>query len=186
MLKALDTIYDGHRFRSRTEARWAVFFKTFGVAYQYEPQGYLVDGKPYLPDFLLPELNLWLEVKGGEPTDSEKTLLRTLARETCKIGVCAVGPPRDEPCLIVMDPKEPEVGYEQTEWYFAQDRKHHDILWLYSDCYGWICPARGHEASDKCPTLGPRIRRAYQASQVKRFEHCGNQTVAPPFPAGKK
>lgn len=29
-LKAIETIWKGYRFRSRTEARWAVFLETLG------------------------------------------------------------------------------------------------------------------------------------------------------------
>ncbi|GHD37419.1 hypothetical protein [Nocardiopsis kunsanensis] len=62
----IETRYAGHRFRSRLEARWAVFFDHLGIPWEYEPQGYLVDGKPYLPDFYLPTSGLWVEVKGSE------------------------------------------------------------------------------------------------------------------------
>lgn len=30
-IKAIETEYDGHRFRSRLEARWAVFFNAVGL-----------------------------------------------------------------------------------------------------------------------------------------------------------
>ncbi len=51
-IKAIETIYNGHKFRSRTEARWAVFFDALGVEYEYEPQGFtLPSGAQYLPDF---------------------------------------------------------------------------------------------------------------------------------------
>ena len=54
-IKPIETNYNGYRFRSRTEARWAVFFDALAVRYEYEPQGYrLHDGTPYLPDFWLP------------------------------------------------------------------------------------------------------------------------------------
>ena len=53
-LKAIQTEYKGYRFRSRLEARWAVFFDACGVDWEYEPEGYdLGDGLYYLPDFLL-------------------------------------------------------------------------------------------------------------------------------------
>jgi len=32
-IKAIETEYDGHRFRSRLEARWAVFFNAVGLTY---------------------------------------------------------------------------------------------------------------------------------------------------------
>lgn len=53
----IETQYKGYRFRSRLEARWAVFFDRLAIPWQYEPEGYIVGGRPYLPDFRL-ELNL--------------------------------------------------------------------------------------------------------------------------------
>ena len=51
-IKAIETVYNGYRFRSRLEARWAVFFDALGVEYEYEPQGFVLpSGKHYLPDF---------------------------------------------------------------------------------------------------------------------------------------
>lgn len=65
-IKAIETVYAGCRFRSRLEARWAVFFDTLGVKWLYEPQGYVLgNGETYLPDFWLPKLQLWVEVKGA-------------------------------------------------------------------------------------------------------------------------
>ena len=39
-IKAIETEYDGHRFRSRVEARWAVFFNVIGLKYEYEIEGF--------------------------------------------------------------------------------------------------------------------------------------------------
>ena len=56
-IKAIETEYNGYRFRSRLEARWAVFFDAAKIKYEYEPEGFeLADGTRYLPDFYLPEL----------------------------------------------------------------------------------------------------------------------------------
>ena len=64
-IKPIETIYNGYRFRSRLEARWAVFFHMGNIKYEYEPEGYkLPDGTLYLPDFYLPEFDLYVEVKG--------------------------------------------------------------------------------------------------------------------------
>lgn len=65
--RAIETEYNGYRFRSRLEARWAVFFDALGVRYEYEPEGFdLGDGVWYLPDFYLPDVNegIYIEVKG--------------------------------------------------------------------------------------------------------------------------
>lgn len=71
-IKAMETMYNGYRFRSRLEARWAVFFDVAGIEYQYEPEGFeLSDGSCYLPDFYLPKVGgragnngIYIEVKG--------------------------------------------------------------------------------------------------------------------------
>lgn len=72
MIKAIETVYNGYRFRSRLEARWAVFFDALGIKYEYEPEGFDL-GKLgyYLPDFWLSELEWWVEVKGTFPTEDE-------------------------------------------------------------------------------------------------------------------
>lgn len=57
-INSIETIYNGYRFRSRLEARWAVFFDVLGIKYVYEPQGYTMKyGIRYLPDFEL--LNIY-------------------------------------------------------------------------------------------------------------------------------
>ena len=48
----LETLYHGVYFRSRTEARFAVFLDCLGIKWEYEPQGFdLGNGLKYLPDF---------------------------------------------------------------------------------------------------------------------------------------
>ena len=79
-IKAIQTEYKGYLFRSRLEARWAVFFDACGVEWEYEPEGYdLGDGVRYLPDFLLHGVDgrvagdLYVEVKGiMSDADAEK------------------------------------------------------------------------------------------------------------------
>lgn len=64
MIKAIDTFYNGNYYRSRLEARWAVMFDLLGIKYQYEPIGYVLsNGVCYLPDFYLPDFNVYAEVK---------------------------------------------------------------------------------------------------------------------------
>lgn len=76
-LRAIETSYAGHRFRSRSEARWAVFFDHLRIEWKYEHEGFETpDGFRYLPDFFLPSIGVFAEVKGGLVTtaDSEKML----------------------------------------------------------------------------------------------------------------
>lgn len=71
MIQAIETVYNGYRFRSRLEARWAVFFDNLGVKYVYEPEGYkLSNGETYLPDFYLPDFNIYTEIKADRKHDN--------------------------------------------------------------------------------------------------------------------
>lgn len=80
MLKAIETIHNGYRFRSRLEARWAVFFDSIGIQYEYEKEGYdLGDLGWYLPDFWLPDFKVYVEIKPPkEDTEIEVSKLKAL------------------------------------------------------------------------------------------------------------
>lgn len=65
-VKPKETEYNGYWFRSRLEARWAVFFDKAGIQYQYETQGFTDGDNSYLPDFYLPDYDTYVEVKGDE------------------------------------------------------------------------------------------------------------------------
>lgn len=58
---AIPTTYRNVSFRSRLEARWAVFFDHIGWAWEYEP----LDLKGYIPDFIITNFDapLLVEVK---------------------------------------------------------------------------------------------------------------------------
>lgn len=89
-IKPIETIYKGYRFRSRLEARWAVFFDALGIKWEYEKEGYdLGKAGYYLPDFFLPFPNeqypnagYWFEIKGARPTDQEIARATELAAVT--------------------------------------------------------------------------------------------------------
>lgn len=69
MIKPIETVYNGYRFRSRLEARWAVLFDAAKIQYEYEPEGMEdeIFGKRYLPDFYLPEYDAFVEIKAKRP-----------------------------------------------------------------------------------------------------------------------
>lgn len=86
-IKAIETEYKGYRFRSRLEARWAVFFENIGMNWRYEPEGYDL-GKVgyYLPDFLIlsPQgYNFYYEIKpNGYVNDGKLDTLIKLLKES--------------------------------------------------------------------------------------------------------
>jgi hypothetical protein len=72
IIKAIETEYNSVKYRSKNEARWAVFLDCLGIDFEYEPQGYeMTDGDKtikYLPDFFIPksemfDKDLYLEIK---------------------------------------------------------------------------------------------------------------------------
>ena len=87
VIQAIETIWAGCRFRSRLEARWAVFFNAIGYTigedclYEYDDViGF--DGKSqirYLPDFYFPKEGIYAEVKGTT---------EALQHDSEKIGMC--------------------------------------------------------------------------------------------------
>jgi hypothetical protein len=81
-MKAIETNYKGYRFRSRLEARWAVFFDALGIKWEYEKEGYELPSGWYLPDFWLPDDRLWVEIKGQEPSAIELQLAKELTEST--------------------------------------------------------------------------------------------------------
>lgn len=93
-MKSIETRYKAHSFRSRLEARWAVFFDKMGIRWDYEPEGYeLGRGARYLPDFFIhwpstdrregyQNAGYWVEIKGQTPTGSDLGKLISLAQGT--------------------------------------------------------------------------------------------------------
>lgn len=81
ILKPIPTFWNGRYFRSRLEARWAVFYDTVGIKYEYEKEGYdLGNGVKYLPDFWMTDLKFWVEIKPLPPTEEETEKASKLVR----------------------------------------------------------------------------------------------------------
>jgi len=93
-IKALPTKYNGVWFRSRLEARWAVYFNYFGIEWEYEFQGFKLPSGCYLPDFWLPQVNLWAEVKPSKLTKSEELKVEELVLGTEKSCLLLIGSPK--------------------------------------------------------------------------------------------
>ena len=76
IIKAIPTKYNGIQFRSRLEARWAVFFEAAGIKWEYEKEGYVLQsGECYLPDFLVlsPEFGpLFIEIKPNRQLEPQE------------------------------------------------------------------------------------------------------------------
>lgn len=101
--RAIETRYSGCRFRSRLEARWAVYLNAIRAKWVYEPEGFvLADGAHYLPDFFVSyydsdeneahrDWGYWLEIKRFAPTAEEQNKFSALCRETGHHGAICYG-----------------------------------------------------------------------------------------------
>jgi hypothetical protein len=97
-IRPIETEYRGYRFRSRTEARYAVLWDAAGIAWRYEPQGFELSGVSYLPDFYLPELKTYVEVKPTmEAAIQAAPLLGALGQASGCDGLFAIDSPTVEP-----------------------------------------------------------------------------------------
>jgi hypothetical protein len=111
MHRAIETNYKGYRFRSRLEARWAVFFDELEIKWVYEPEGYALESGPYLPDFkvLDSDLNpIWVEIKPQYPTEKEFAKIWELCRETSTPGLILSGVPSEETAIYLDRFGEPD------------------------------------------------------------------------------
>lgn len=196
-MKPIETRYAGCRFRSRLEARWACFFDELGIAWKYEPQGYEIprpDGSTlrYLPDFWLPDMDLWAEVKGELTHEGLTDLI---------LSVSAVGLPMREQAAL--QPRMLLLGDIPRA---DADRWCHTRLDLFGDVVlatrvtfvrqrigGWamrgcgesgplnqflVAPSSGLDreslvagASYPWLSVNPQVVEAYRAASTARFEH---------------
>lgn len=202
MIKAIETTYAGCRFRSRLEARWAVFFDHLEIAWEYEPQGYESDAGRYLPDFWLPDERIWVEVKGRF---THEDLVRTVE------SVFALREPPDKqvmPQLLILGPvPRPGLawvhvrldivltGFMLWQQVFFYSRSG----WLTKpiaapmvfekgafgkapeDVTAWFCTAATDAAYDDRLSVDPDVDAAYAAARSARFEFgaCGHRGEAP-------
>lgn len=102
-LRPIPTDYRGTRFRSRLEARWAMFFDEMGLGWLYEPEGFRFDAVEwlgvrhgdvgYLPDFFIPSIETWVEIKPQHPTARERACCASLANASKRRAVLFYGHP---------------------------------------------------------------------------------------------
>lgn len=172
-IKVIETVFQGYKFRSRLEARWAVFFDELGLPYQYELEGFELPGKVwYLPDFYLSIQGKWVEIK---PIVHGKTIAElapkwlTFAKQMPDQAVLLVG----EPGL-----SEPYQENPRYRGYVYNDNEH---LWCEcSKCgnIGFEFEGRANRMKhkDNCPSREsektydtPRLRKAFDAALQARF-----------------
>lgn len=101
---AIPAVYNGIRFKSKLEARWAKFFDLIDTPWQYEPRTfYLPSAGVYTPDFRLGD-KCWLEIKpkvwAWESDESVQIPAMKKMAELCHVtkedAIICYGPPGTE------------------------------------------------------------------------------------------
>lgn len=165
-MKSIDTIYKGYKFRSRLEARYAVFFDVLGIRWEYEVEGYVFeDGGCYLPDFWLPSFNggMYVEVKAEDFSTTERELCWKLCDES-QFGVwLAKGKP------------------DFTLWEVFYYVKGEPVMGDGIPCFGrfknrmFAMPGMGKPGEVVSPvwhtSFGKKYKSAVEAAKQARFEH---------------
>ena len=134
-IKAIETHYNGYRFRSRLEARWAVFFDAVGIPYVYEPQGFVLsDGTCYLPDFYLPWFDAYVEIKSkfiylDEKKEAERKLEMLFCSDNIEcVTMLFIGDPLDQDMNVFCNYTDSEGG--GTTWFSG---RFVEGAWYYND-----------------------------------------------------
>ena len=200
IIKPIETIYHGYRFRSRLEARWAVFFDSLGVKYEYEPEGFrLSDGSAYLPDFYLPRFELFVEIKASRDLDDGKAETFAMSGDCNGILVC-YGQPIDHDYRFITsyEANDGGGGSYDTDWgpagsvmfythvvdnlvskpmLLIEDRKSGRIFYKVAHVYTTEEVKEFHPNYDLSRN---QINIAELAARQARFEH-GETPVMPPM-----
>lgn len=179
-MQPIETKYKGYRFRSRLEARWAVFLDYLNADWTYESEGFILQGTWYLPDFYVADWSCWIEIKPSAPSDAEIAKAQLLAESSGKRVLLIAG----DPWVDQQHKTSYRITYFAADgthrsgtdrWEFGQGRRCEDEIWLLSDDYGAF-PLRPipHERDDKYPLGGSyasNIVAALSAARGARFEH---------------
>jgi hypothetical protein len=199
-LKAIQTPYNGYLFRSRLEARWAVFFDACGVEYEYEPEGYdLGNGLMYLPDFLLHGVDgrsggdLYVEVKGKMNDSDAEKIKRFAALGRENTDRCQ----KSKTAILVVGKIPDGTSIDDITWYISRKAYDGHPRWpnefnfetIDGDYFG-AHPGVNHDGkfelfgddSSYLEDMNPiRTEKAYRLARCARFEH----GEVPRFKGGK-
>lgn len=181
----ISTRYAGHYFRSRTEARWALFFDQLGIEYEYELEGYVIAGLPYLPDFYLPEQRCWVEVKPARPegvSKEEEEKAALLAEGRGELVLLVTGSPgKKEFLAFFLDRTLGVCRRDDLVWWECPDCLQIGLCTSTSTlCLHRACPKQGtllalasrgawSQADQRVPPSA-RLTAAYHTAWQARFE----------------
>jgi hypothetical protein len=176
-LRAIETRYHGYRFRSRLEARWAVFFDALGVPWEYEREGFDLGAVGwYLPDFWLPQQDCWVEIRPSEASPHEPCC-EELAKRSGQHVLYVRGNPYPDEYAIELYAPDDSMRTMSPGYVFALGRRDPRTVCVYNEDAGaarWLGPP-GDDGERYPLSDCAKLIAAYNAARGARFEHgeCG-------------
>lgn len=181
-LSAIETWYRGVRFRSRTEARHALFFDGIGVPWQHEEQPYGIDGQGFLPDFRMPDRELDVEVKRDnfDPNEPTQRLFFSYAANLERVLFLVRGYP-----TVAL----PDVNLWYGTVYLPFDFDDRELKAVWAECSAcghvgviagkpgtfdrgvWDATSHCRCRQPKAVLIGPKINKAVTACKSFDWEH---------------
>lgn len=132
-MKPINTHYNDLYFRSRLEARWAVYFYSLGVKYLYEHEGFNFGGYNYLPDFYFPDYGFYGEVKPENFGDSDFDRWSAFAQEIKKPLLIFEGLPSAKPCRAFYFDGKQFVDYQKLIPFAEKTKMSFGCFWYCSE-----------------------------------------------------
>lgn len=178
-IEAIPTWYGGTTFKSRLEADWASTLDTLNIAWEYEPERItLPSGVTYIPDFHLPEIGTWLEVKGTGVPRIEKAIEFGESR-ICHCGQpCTCDWPGGE-LVLIGHPPLPYDAWADPQNEGVPARQMHRVQWRHGGHPNWSSSAGPNPWLTKCFGCG---RASWFRSN--RCRSCGRRLTGYAYKAG--
>lgn len=171
-VQSIPTVYRGILFRSALETKWAMMLDIIGIQFKYESRLFKTNDGYYLPDFWLPDLGCWLELKPSTdegPSDDEYLKAQAVADQDKK------------PCFIVCGFPKSEKGCNQAILFLPGTKPVHfyvqNMLWNISERERLLYSAAAMSAETRLGDTSTRhigdiaLQVAIDVGVIDRYKH---------------
>lgn len=189
-IPAVETKYKGQSYRSRTEARWAVFLTELGVSFEYEPEALkLPSSEVYLPDFYIHDFDAYIEVKPNSHdvvVQETKKALELSTNIKSSFWLALGAPDSNNYNIFVLSDYGRETLVEDiirntdNAYRFLEDRRDERIYWLEAKGQHHHFSVGGPGVStdhDRFPELHKTVEKAYEAVKAIDFKKTGESSL---------